>query len=182
MPKPATSWLTTSLPDLSAFAAWLEYGDVLADLVALSAIAALVLFPTLGQTRYLANRELRHAEISREMAERGDYIAPHLVGKLYPEKPPAMHAVAAVAMRWWGAPSMFLARLPSALAAIGITLMTYGLGRVLSGRSVGLVGALTLLAIPGFVIMGQQARPDMVLCFAITASALGLALGMRACL
>ena len=162
-----------------AFARWLEYGGVFADLLILSAIAALVLLPALGQTQYLANRELRHAEISREMTETHDYLVPHLLGKAYPNKPPVMHAAVAVLMEWWGRPSVFLARLPSALAAIGVALMTYGLGRVLSDRRLGLVGALGLLAIPGFVIMAQQARPDMVLCFAIVACALALALGMK---
>lgn len=181
MAKASTTWFTITLPDRSAWARWLEYRDVLADLLMLSVTAALVLVPALGQTRYLAERELRHAEISREMAERRDYVAPHLVGKLYPEKPPAMHVAAALLMRGWGAPSMFLARLPSALAALGVTLMTYGFGRVVSDRRLGLVGALTLLAIPGFVVMAQQCRPDMVLCFAITASALALALGMKEC-
>jgi 4-amino-4-deoxy-L-arabinose transferase-like glycosyltransferase len=162
-----------------AFARWLEHGGVFADLLSLCALAALVLLPALGQTQYLANRELRHAEISREMTETHDYIVPHLLGKVYPDKPPVMHAAAAVLMEWWGRPSVFLARLPSALAALGVVLMTYGLGRVLSDRRLGLVGALALLAIPGFVIMARQARPDMVLCFAIVACALALALGMK---
>ena len=155
--------------------------DVLTDLLMVSLIAALVVFPALGQTQYLANRELRHAEISREMAERHDYVVPHLLGKPYPEKPPSMHVAAAVLMQWWGGPSLWLARWPSALAAMAVTLMTYGVGRLLADRRVGLVSALGLLAMPGFTIMARQARPDMVLCLAITASALTLALGIREC-
>src|SRR5262249_32215768 len=65
--------------------------------------------------------------------------------------------------------------------ALGVAWMAYGLGRVLSGRRLGLAAALGLLALPGFVIVAEQAKPDMILCFAITASALALAFGMRAC-
>jgi 4-amino-4-deoxy-L-arabinose transferase-like glycosyltransferase len=166
---------------MSALARWLEWGGMFTDLLVLSAAAALVLLPALGQTRYLANRELRQAEISREMAQTHDYIVPHLLGTPHPDKPPPMHATAAVFMAWWGRPSVFLARLPSALAALGAAAMTYGLGRALSDRRLGLVAALALLAIPGFTVMAQQARPDMVLCFAIAASALASALGMKEC-
>ena len=88
---PSVSWVPwngEARTEMSAFARRLERGGMLTDLLMVSAIAALVLLPALGQTRYLANRELRHAEISREMAETHDYIVPHLLGKPHPDKPP----------------------------------------------------------------------------------------------
>lgn len=46
-------------------------------LVLLTVLSAIVVFPALGQTRHLASREIRHAEIIREIAESGDYPQAH---------------------------------------------------------------------------------------------------------
>ena len=88
------------------------------DLLILVAVSALVIFPALGQNRHWASREVRHAEIVREMAESGDYLVPKLLGKTYYDKPPVMHAAAAVLTRIVGEPSMTMVRMPSAIAAI----------------------------------------------------------------
>ena len=150
-----------------------------ADIVVLIALAAIVIFPALGQTHHLASREIRHAEIIREIAESNDFFVPRLLGEVYRDKPPVMHAVAAVLVHWAGKPSMFLNRLPSAVAGILGVLATYGLGVVLYERRVGLCAAIALLGIPGYTIMARVARPDMILCTAILGSCLALARGMR---
>src|SRR3990172_9540927 len=69
------------------------------DLLILVAVSALVIFPALGQNRHWASHEIRHAEIICEMAESGDYLVPKLLGKPYNDKPPVMHAAAAVLTR-----------------------------------------------------------------------------------
>lgn len=147
--------------------------------VLLTAASLLVFCPALGQTRHLASREIRHAEIIREMAESGDYLVPKLLGENYYDKPPLMHALAAWLTRWTGRPSMFLARLPSAVAAMVAVLATYGLGLVLYERKTALVAAFALLGIPGFGIMAREARPDMIMCAAILLSCLAMTMGMR---
>ena len=162
-----------------AIVTWIKQAGTFSDVLMLAAIAAAACLPALGQQQYLGHREIRHVEIIREMAESGDYVIPHLLGRVYHDKPPVMHAIAAKLTRWWGSPSLFLARLPSALAAIGVILATYGLGRTMKDRWTGILAALVLLSIPGLSSMARQARPDMILCLAITACCLGLALGMR---
>src|SRR3989304_526210 len=80
----------------------------LCDLLILAAVSALVIFPALGQNRHWASREIRHAEIIREMAESGDYLVPKLLGKTYYDKPPVMHVAAAILIRIVGEPDMIL--------------------------------------------------------------------------
>src|SRR4029077_16574087 len=56
-----------------------------------AAVGLATLLPFLGQTRDIAARELRHAEIAREMAESGELLVPTLFGREYAAKPPVMH-------------------------------------------------------------------------------------------
>src|SRR3990167_9387884 len=151
------------------------------DLLIQAAVSAFVIFPALGQNRHWASREIRHAEIVREMAESGDYLVPKLLGKTYYDKPPVMHVAAAVLTRMVGEPSMTLVRMPSAIAGILGVLATYGVGLLLLDRCTALVGAFALLGMPGYSLMARQARPDMILCFSIIVSCLFLCLGMRKC-
>jgi len=152
---------------------------IIKDLLLLTALAVLVLLPALRQTRHLKSRELRHAEIMREMAESGDYLVPTLLGKEYYDKPPVLHAVGAFLMKYAGGPSMAIARLPAALAAWLAVLVTYGVGRVLGDRATALIGAVALLSMPGFYGMARNTRPDMILCLAVVLSSLCLLWGMK---
>lgn len=149
------------------------------DLLVLTALSAAAIFPALGQTSHLASREIRHAEIIREMAESGDYLIPKLLGKTYHDKPPVMHAVAAFLTRMVGTPSMTIARLPAAVAGMMGILATYGLGLLLFDRRSALVGAIALLGMPGYGLMAREARPDMILCASMLFTCLCLGLGMR---
>ncbi len=150
-----------------------------ADLFLLLVVGGTVLFSFLGQNGNWASREIRHAEIMREMAETGDYLIPHLMGKVYYDKPPVMHFLGATLMRISGAPNLFHARFPSALAAFVSLFAVYGIGRMLGGGKVGRWAALLLLAMPGFWIMARVARPDLTLVALILISCFFLGCGMR---
>ena len=151
----------------------------LKDLLLLTALSLVLLLPGLGQVKHLKSREVRHAEIIREMSESGDYFVPTLLGKEYYDKPPVFHAIGALLTKCAGAPSMTTARLPSVLAAWLAVLATYGTGRILISRTAALVGAIALLGMPGFSGMARFARPDMILCATVVLSGLALLLGMR---
>ena len=150
------------------------------DWVLLSVLAALAIFPGLGQNRDYISHEILHAEIVREMAERGDFVETKLLGQRFPDKPPVLHAPAALLMRWVGQPSILLVRLPVALVGMLGILAAYEVGRVLLDRRAALVGAIVLLAIPGYGLLAREALPDMFLCTGMTFSCLWLLLGMRA--
>src|SRR3989304_2198443 len=96
-----------------------------------TALSAFVIFSALGQDREWGSHETRHAEIIREMVENGDYLIPRLMGGVYHDKPPVMHAIAAVLTRMVGKPSMMIARIPSAAAGILGVLAVYGIGLLL---------------------------------------------------
>src|SRR3990167_609419 len=149
------------------------------DLLLLTALFAMVIFPALGQNREWANHEIRHAEIIREMVENGDYLIPRLMGRVYYDKPPVMHAIAAVLTRMVGKPSMMIARIPSAAAGILGVLAVYGIGLLLLDRRSALIAAIALLGMPGYSIVARHARPDMILCASVLCSCLCIGLGMR---
>jgi 4-amino-4-deoxy-L-arabinose transferase-like glycosyltransferase len=150
------------------------------DLVCLTALAALVIFPGLGQLRSCISHEILHAETIREMAETGNFVETKFLGRRIPDKPPVMHAPAALMTRWLGRPSMTVARVPSALTGLLGILATYGIGLALLGRRPALIGSVALLGVPGYSLLAREALPDMILCAGILFSCLGLLLGMRA--
>jgi 4-amino-4-deoxy-L-arabinose transferase-like glycosyltransferase len=149
------------------------------DLVCLTALAALIIFPGLSQLRSCISHEILHAETIREMAESGNFVETKILGRRIPDKPPVMHAPAALLTRWLGRPSMTVARVPSALAGLLGILATYGIGLALLGRCPALVGSVALLGVPGYSLLAREALPDMILCAGVLFSCLGLVLGMR---
>lgn len=149
------------------------------DLLLLVVVSACVLFPALGQNRDWASREIRHAEIIREMAESGNFLLPRLMGNVYCDKPPIMHIPAAILTRIMGKPSMTVARLPSAVAGVLGVLVTYGIGLLLFDRRPAILSALILIGMPGYSMTARHARPDMILCLSVLFSSLCLGLGMK---
>jgi 4-amino-4-deoxy-L-arabinose transferase-like glycosyltransferase len=133
-------------------------GDAL--LVALLGVAALL--PFLDQTREVSSHEIRHAEIGREMAASGDFLIPTLLGRPYQDKLPLMSGAVALLYRAAGEPSIMLARLPSAIAAIAGAVLLYGIGCTLSGRQAARLAAIGLLGLQGYQDVARTARPDML--------------------
>jgi len=154
--------------------------QALADcgLILLAAVPACFLF--LGQDADWAPREARHGVIAAEMAQSGDYFVPRLLGELYEYKPPVLHALAAVLFNLCGGPSMFLLRLPLAVAACCGAIALYFLARILINRETALFAALALLASQGFAHWSHTARPDMIFAAALVGQSLGLVAGMAA--
>ncbi|HSD10324.1 MAG TPA: glycosyltransferase family 39 protein [Candidatus Binatia bacterium] len=144
----------------------------LRDVLLVAVVGAAALLPFLGQTHAVSSHEIRHAEISREMAQSGNFLIPTLLGHPYRDKPPVLSAAIALLFRWHGEPSIALARLPCAVAGIAGAIVLYGLGRTLTERHAALLAALGVLGVQGYQNMARTARPDMIFTLAILAAAL----------
>lgn len=118
--------------------------------------------------------EPRVAAISLEMSRTGEYMIPHLAGKPFVEKPPLYFAVAAGAIdavgRYTG--NLNAIRLVTVLFGIGTLLMTFLLARRLYGKEedTGILAAIILATMFGFVENFHWIRVDAALCFFVMAA------------
>jgi len=144
----------------------------LRDVLLIAVVGAATLLPFLGQGHAVSSHEIRHAEIAREMAQSGNFLIPTLLGHPYRDKPPVLSAAIAILFRSNGEPSIALARLPCALAAVAGAILLYGLGCTLTERRAALLAALGVLGVQGYQDMARTARPDMIFTLAILTAAL----------
>jgi 4-amino-4-deoxy-L-arabinose transferase-like glycosyltransferase len=134
----------------------------LRDVALVALVGAATLLPFLGQTHLVSSHEIRHAEIGREMAASGDFLIPTLLGEPYHDKLPLMTAAVALLFHAAGEPSIALARLPSAIAAIAGTVLLYGIGCTLADRRAARFAAIGVLGLQGYQDVARTARPDML--------------------
>ena len=147
--------------------ALLDDSRLAAALLALAVV--FVLFHDLGGAALFNPDEGRNAEIAREVLEIGDWITPYYNFLPRIEKPMFFYAVAAASFKLFGF-SEAAARLPSALAALGILLMTYFFARRISGPRAALWSALVLVTAVQFNVFARIVIVDMLLAFFITAA------------
>lgn len=135
----------------------------------LAAFACAVVFTRLGDHGLIEPDEGRYASIAREMAEGGDWLIPHLNGIPHFQKPPIIYWSTALAFRCFGE-NEAAARLPSALAALGILALTFSIGRKLYGAQTGIGSVLILVAALEFFGHARMLTPDMMMSFWIAAA------------
>ncbi len=136
----------------------------------LAALGALVFLPWLGARDLWNPDEPRYAEVAREMAASGDWLVPRLAGELYTQKPPLLFWSIDLAALATGSFDETAARLPSALAAIGTTLLVFWLGARLFDRRTAWLAALVFASSFKVLWQGRTAQIDMLLTFLVTAS------------
>jgi 4-amino-4-deoxy-L-arabinose transferase-like glycosyltransferase len=132
-------------------------------------VAAALTLPALGSTSLWDIDEGLNAEAAREMFESGDYVVPNFNFKPRTAKPPLLYWLQAAAYNALGV-SEFAARVPSAIAAVLVGLLTYRLGRRMFSPVTGLLAALILLSNVEMTVLSQAATPDAVLllCLVLT--------------
>jgi 4-amino-4-deoxy-L-arabinose transferase-like glycosyltransferase len=128
----------------------------------LTAIWAVLTLPSLGATSLWDIDEGLNAEAAREMLESGNWIVPTFNFQPRTAKPALLYWLQVAAYRQFGV-NEFAARLPSAMAALAVVLLTYELGRRMFGAGTGLIAGIVLVTSIQFSILSHAATPDMLM-------------------
>jgi 4-amino-4-deoxy-L-arabinose transferase-like glycosyltransferase len=102
------------------------------------------------------------AQIARNMLTSGDWVTARLDGVAYLEKAPLIYWLMAGSFRAFG-PSDWAARLPIALSAIALCLLTAAFGAWAFGKRAGLYAGLSLATCVGLFLFTRILIPDVVL-------------------
>jgi len=130
-------------------------------------IAYLLFFNNLGGIALWDPDEPRQAIMAREMMERGDYIHPYLNGRPYLEKPPFYPWMIALTAKIKGRLDESASRIPAAISALLLMLITYSIGTMLVDRSCGLLSAIVLATNYQFLSNARESVMDMTFAFFI---------------
>jgi len=131
-------------------------------LAILTLTCSLTFFAGLGRGAITDSDEAFYAEASREMVQSGDWLTPQYNFEPRFQKPVLYYWLAASAFRLGGI-SEAAARVPSALAGLGLVLLTYGCGRRWFRPRVGLVAGLIVATNFGYFMIARLALPDLLL-------------------
>ncbi|HYN40402.1 MAG TPA: glycosyltransferase family 39 protein [Thermoanaerobaculia bacterium] len=141
---------------------------------ALLATAVAVLVAETGHTPFFEPDESRYAEISREMLATGDFVAPHLNGYRYYEKPPLHYWAVAASMSLFGEEE-WAARLPVKLSAAGMVLVAVLFARRRFGERVALLAGLIVATSLLVVALARLNIIDTPLSLAVSSAAFAFA-------
>ncbi len=150
----STATSTQSLPARAQF-------TVAFCLVCIVAAWALVYVPGLFHPALLDDADSVHAEAAREILLTGDWVTLHADGIRYLEKAPLLYWAMAVSFRLFGVHE-WSARLPLALGALALLLLTFSLGRRVYSNHAGLFAALALATAFGPYIFTRFLIPDLL--------------------
>jgi 4-amino-4-deoxy-L-arabinose transferase-like glycosyltransferase len=126
-----------------------------------AAIGWIVVLWRLGYSSLLDPDEAHYAELTREMLHAGNWLVPLLDGKPFIDKPVLFHWLQGASVFLLGE-TEFAARLPSALAAVGLFAITRWVGRALFSAEVGALGGVMFATIPATFALSTVAIFDMV--------------------
>jgi hypothetical protein len=116
---------------------------------------------------FLAERDMWYpdepdiAEVGKVMYESGDWVSPRRVGVIWVDYPPMIYWTATVSAHVFGGYSEFAFRLPTALAAIALVLMTCGAASRWFGARAGLWAGFMLLTFQHYWYNAINYRPDV---------------------
>jgi len=137
----------------------------------------LLCFWQLGRLPLIDVDEPVYGQVGREMAFAGwrGWLSPHYGGQLWFDKPPLFYWLTALSMHLFGV-SELAARLPSALAGMGLVAATVALARRAFPKtpSAGLWAGFVLATCVQFFLLARAAVTDMTLALTLILALLGL--------
>jgi len=137
-------------------------------LVLLLVLAGVLFGINLGGYDVWPPDEPRFAEVAREMLLTGDWLAPHVNGQPYTEKPPLLFWGMALASLPGGVVTPFTARVPSVIAALVVVALAWLTARRMFGYRVAFWSALVLMTTLRFWWQARTGQIDMVLTACVT--------------
>ncbi|MBI2526982.1 MAG: glycosyltransferase family 39 protein [Candidatus Rokubacteria bacterium] len=135
-------------------------------LLGVALVAAALFLGGLGSAPFVDPPEGFHAAIARDMLRSGEWITPHVNGVRYFDKPALLYWLMAGVFSALGL-SEGAARLPSALPAIGVAVVTAWLGMRLGSTRLGLVAGLVVAANLELFLFARLVKPDLLFVFLI---------------
>lgn len=131
--------------------------------LALLVLGLLLFLPGIASRDLWNPDEPRYAEVAREMRASGDYLVPHLNGRIYAEKPPLLFWLIAASSLATGGVNEISARLPSLVASIVVLFALFGTARRLFNRRVAWWSTLALATSGRILWQGRVGQIDMLL-------------------
>src|SRR5690242_5144822 len=138
-----------------------------AGLIVLAVAAAVFLGCIISPPSLMDDVDAVQAQIARNMLDSGDWVTARLDGVPYLEKAPLIYWLIASAYEVFGVAD-WVARLPVALSAIGLALLTALFGRWAFGERAGYLAGLVIGTCTGLFLFTRIQIPDVMLTATIT--------------
>lgn len=135
----------------------------------LGLVCFLTFFAGLGRGAIGDSDEAFYAEAAREMVASNDWLTPYYNYELRFQKPILFYWLVSIAYKAAGVGEA-AARFPSALAGLGLALLTYLAGRRWFDATTGFFAAIIVATSFGYFSIGRLSLPDLPLAFFIAAS------------
>ncbi len=139
-----------------------------ASVAILGLLACVTFLGCLGSVDLWGKREQRSAAEAIDTVAENHWLIAQIQSRPRLEKPPLPRWTIATLMTLTGRRNEWIVRLPSALAAIGMIGLVYGLGKRIGGHDVGLASGLMLSSLGFFIAELRQAGNDGPLAFFTT--------------
>ena len=135
-------------------------------LLVLAFAAAIYLTCIISPPSLMDDVDAVHGQMARTMLDTGDWVTPRIDGVKYMEKSPLIYWLIVITYKIFGVHD-WAARLPVALAAIGLALLTAAFGNWAFGKRAGFCSGLVIATCIGLWLFTRIQIPDVMLTFTI---------------